>query len=132
MANLYKNVKLDLSTTNLTNIITTPTGSTIIIKSILVSEDSGSTPNITITLVESSNIFSIFKSKALSANQTLELLDKPLVIQAGEILKAQASAANQLHLIVSYLEITWSNWLEYQQKMLMLLGVWYQRILQMP
>ena len=59
-----------------------------------------------ITLVESSNIFSIFKSKALSANQTLELLDKPLVIQAGEILKAQASAANQLHLIVSYLEIT--------------------------
>ena len=132
MANLYKNVKLDLSTTNLTNIITTPTGSTIIIKSILVSEDSGSTPNITITLVESSNIFSIFKSKALSANQTLELLDKPLVIQAGEILKAQASAANQLHVIVSYLEITWSNWLEYQQKMLMMLGVWYHRILQMP
>ena len=132
MANLYKNVKLDLSTTNLTNIITTPTGSTIIIKSILVSEDSGSTPNITITLVESSNIFSIFKSKALSANQTLELLDKPLVIQAGEILKAQASAANQLHVIVSYLEITLSNWLEYQQKMLMMLGVWYHKILQMP
>jgi len=132
MANLYKNAKLDLSTTNLTNVITAATGSTIIVKSILVSEDSGSTPNITITLVESSNIFSIFKSKALSANQTLELLDKPLVIQAGEILKAQASAANQLHLIVSYLEITWSNWLEYQQKMLMMLGVWYQRISQMP
>jgi len=132
MANLYKNAKLDLSTTNLTNIITAATGSTIIVKSILVSEDSGSTPNITITLVESSNIFSIFKSKALSANQTLELLDKPLVIQAGEILKAQASAANQLHVIVSYLEITWSNWLEYQQKMLMMLGVWYQRISQMP
>ena len=40
------------------------------------------------------------------SQQTLELLDKPLVIQAGEILKAQASAANQLHVIVSYLEIT--------------------------
>ena len=106
MANLYKNAKLDLSTTNLTNVITAATDSTIIVKSILVSEDSGSTPNITITLVESSNIFNIFKSKALSANQTLELLDKPLVIQAGEILKAQASAANQLHVIVSYLEIT--------------------------
>ena len=106
MANIYKNVKLDLSTTNLTNVITAATGSTIIVKSILVSEDSGSTPNITITLVEASNIFSIFKSKALSANQTLELLDKPLVIQTGEILKAQASAANQLHVIVSYLEIT--------------------------
>ena len=105
MANIYKNSKLDFNSTNLTNILTAPTGSTIIVKSILVSEDSGSTPNITITLVESSNVFSVFKSKALSANQTLELLDKPLIIQSGEILKAQASAANQLHIIVSYLEI---------------------------
>ena len=106
MANTFVNKKADLSSTSATTIYTVPSATTAVIKSILVSEDSGSTPNITITLVESSNIFSIFKSKALSANQTLELLDKPLVIQAGEILKAQASAANQLHLIVSYLEIT--------------------------
>jgi hypothetical protein len=36
-----------------------------------------------------------------------------------------------LHIVVSYLEITWLNWLEYQQKMLMMLGVWYHKILQM-
>ena len=106
MANTYKNVKADLTSTGLVVLLNVPTGSTCILKSILVSEDTGATPTIDITLVESSNIFSIFKSKALSANQTLELLDKPLVIQAGEILKAQASAANQIHLIVSYLEIT--------------------------
>ena len=106
MANLYKNVKLDLSTTNLTNIITAPTGSTIIIKSILVSEDTGATPTIDITLVESSNIFSLFKNVNLSANQTKELLTQPLVIEAGQELKAQASAGNQLHVVVSYLEIT--------------------------
>ena len=40
MANLYKNAKLDLSTTDLTNIITAATGSTIIVNSILLSEDS--------------------------------------------------------------------------------------------
>ena len=106
MANTFLNAKSDLTTTNLTTVYTVPSATTAIIKSILVSEDTGATPTIDITLVESSNIFSIFKSKALSANQTLELLDKPLVIQAGEILKAQASAANQLHVIVSYLEIT--------------------------
>ena len=106
MANTYKNVKADLTSTGLVVLLNVPTGSTCILKSILVSEDTGATPTIDITLVESSNIFSMFKSKALSANQTLELLDKPLVIQAGEILKAQASAANQLHIIVSYLEIT--------------------------
>ena len=106
MANLYKNVKIDLTSTGLVVLLNVPTESTCILKSILVSENTGATPTIDITLVESSNIFSIFKSKALSANQTLELLDKPLVIQAGEILKAQASAGNQLHVIVSYLEIT--------------------------
>ena len=106
MANNYKNVKTDLSTTNLTSILTVPTGSTCIIKSIIISEDTGSTPSIDITLVESSNIFSLFKSKSLAANETKELLTQPLVIQSGEILKAQASAGNQLHIIVSYLQIT--------------------------
>jgi len=132
MANTYKNVKADLTSTGLVVLLNVPTGSTCIIKSILVSEDTGATPNIDITLVESSNIFSIFKSESLAANQTKELLTQPLVIQAGQELKAQASAANQLHIIVSYLEVTWSNWLEYQQKMLMMLGVWYCKILQMP
>ena len=54
----------------------------------------------------SSNIFSLFKSEGLAANQTKELLTQPLVIQAGQELKAQASAGNQLHIVVSYLEIT--------------------------
>jgi len=106
MANTYKNVKADLISTGLVVLLNVATGSTCIIKSILVSEDTGATPNIDITLVESSNIFSIFKSESLAANQTKELLTQPLVIQAGQELKAQASAANQLHIIVSYLEVT--------------------------
>ena len=106
MANTYNNVKVDLTTTNLTSLLTVASGSTVIIKSILVSEDTGNTPTLTLTLVKNSDIFSLFKDKSFSSKQTLELLDKPLVLEAGEILKAQASAANQLHLIVSYLEIT--------------------------
>ena len=106
MANLYKNVKTDLTSTGLVVLLNVPTESTCILKSILVSENTGATPTIDITLVESSNIFSLFKSVGLAANQTKELLTQPLVIQAGQELKAQASAANQLHIIVSYLEIT--------------------------
>ena len=106
MANLYKNIKADLTSTGLVVLLNVPTGSTCILKSILVSEDTGATPTIDITLVESSNIFSLFKSVSLSANQTKELLTQPLVIQSEEILKAQASAANQIHIVVSYLEIT--------------------------
>ena len=106
MANLYKNIKADLTSNGLVVLLNVPTGSTCIVKSILVSEDTGATPTIDITLVESSNIFSLFKSESLAANQTKELLTQPLVIQEGQELKAQASAANQLHVIVSYLEIT--------------------------
>ena len=106
MANTYKNVKADLTATGLVVLLNVPTGSTCIVKSILVSEVTGATPTIDITLVESGNIFSLFKSESLAANQTKELLTQPLVIQAGQELKAQASAANQLHIVVSYLEIT--------------------------
>ena len=82
MANNYKNAKVDLTTTNLTSVITVASGSTVIVKSILVSEDAGSTPSITLTLVNGSDIFNLFKDKAFSAKQTLELLNQPLVLSA--------------------------------------------------
>ena len=86
---------------------TVPTATTTIIKSILVSEDTGATPTITVTLVNSAAaIFSLFKTKALTANGTLELLTTPLVAEESEIIKVQASAGNQLHVVMSFLEIT--------------------------
>ena len=53
----------------------------------------------------SSNIFSLFKSKTISSNTTTELLTQPLVMEASEALKVQASDANELHVIASVLEI---------------------------
>jgi len=83
-----------------------PSFKTAVVKSILVSEDAGSGANITITLVDSSgNIFSLFKTKAIASNATTELLTQPLVMEESEILKVQASDANELHVIASILEI---------------------------
>ena len=104
MANNYKNAKIDLTNTDLTSVITTANKSTVIIKSMIASEDAGSTPSL--TLVNGSNIFNLYKDKAFTSKQTLELLTQPLVLNSGEILKAQSSAGNQLHIVVSYLEIT--------------------------
>ena len=106
MANNYKNAKIDLTNTDLTSVITTANKSTVIIKSMIASEDAGSTPSLTLTLVNGSNIFNLYKDKAFTSKQTLELLTQPLVLNSGEILKAQSSAGNQLHIVVSYLEIT--------------------------
>ncbi len=106
MANSFINKKADLTSTDLTTLYTVPTARTAVVKSILVSEDAGSGANITITLVDaSSNIFSLFKTKAIAGNATTELLTQPLVMEESEILKVQAGDANELHVIASILEI---------------------------
>ena len=106
MANSFINKKADLTTTDLTTLYTVPSFKTAVVKSILISDDAGSGANITVTLVDaSSNIFSLFKTKAISGNATTELLTQPLIMEESEILKVQASDANELHVVASILEI---------------------------
>ena len=106
MANTFLNAKSDLTTTNLTTVYTVPSATTAIIKSILVSEDSGNADTITVTITDTSDaVFSLFKTKSISANGTTELLSAPLVLQESEILKATAATGNRLHVVVSMLEI---------------------------
>ena len=106
MANSFINKKNELTTADLTTVYTVPSFKTAVVKSILVSDDSGSGTTITVTLVDSSsNIFSLFKSKSVSANTTVELLTQPLVMEASEVLKVQAAYANRLHVVASILEI---------------------------
>ena len=59
-----------------------------------------------VTLTNGSDVFSLFKTKSISANGTVELLSAPMVLQATEILKVTAATANRLHVVASILEIT--------------------------
>ena len=105
MANIYTNIKADLTTNTATTIYTGPAATTTIIKSILVSDDSGNADTITLTLTAGASVFNLFKTKAISANQTVELLSQPLIIQEAEILKATAATADRLHIVISVLQI---------------------------
>ena len=106
MANAFVNKKVDLTSTSATTLYTVPTASTAVIKSILVSEDSGNADTITLTLTDAdAAVFSLFKTKAISANATSELLTAPLVAQESEIVKVTAATANRLHVVLSALEI---------------------------
>ena len=105
MANAFVNKKADLTSTSATTLYTVPSATTAIIKSILVSDDSGSGDTITITITDTSdNVFSVFRTKSISANGTTELLSAPLVLQESEVLKVTAATANRLHVILSALE----------------------------
>ena len=78
-----------------------------LIKSILVSEDSGNADTITVTITDvAAAVFSLYKVKAVAANTTVELLTAPLVVQEDEIIKVTAATANRLHVVASLLEIT--------------------------
>ena len=107
MAHNYKNAKVDLTATTATTLYTCPTATTAIVKSILVSEDSGNADTITVTLTDSASaVFSLFKTKAVSANTTVELLTAPLVVEESEVVKVTAATANRLHVTASFLEVS--------------------------
>ncbi len=106
MANIYRNAKVDFTTTNNTTVYTSPSNSRAIVKSILVSDDSGSGDSINVTLTDASAaVFSLFKTKTIGSNATTELITQPIILQESEILKAQATTAGRLHMVVSLLEI---------------------------
>ena len=106
MANTFKNKKVDLTSTSATTLYTVPTATTAVIKSIIVSEDSGNADTITVTITDTDEaVFSLFKTKAISANATTELLSAPIVAQESEIIKVTAATANRLHVVLSALEI---------------------------
>ena len=106
MANTFVNKKVDLTTTSATTLYTVPSATTAIIKSIIVSEDSGNADTITVTITDTASaVFSLFKTKSISANATTELLTAPLVLEESEILKVTAATANRLHVVLSALEV---------------------------
>ena len=105
MANSFVNKKADLTSTSATTLYTVPDATTAIIKSILVSEDSGNADTIPVTITDTSDaVFSLFKTKSISANGTTELLSAPLILQESEVLKVTAATANRLHVVLSALQ----------------------------
>ena len=106
MANVYKNAKVDFTTTDNTTVYTTPSDSRAIIKNIVVSDDSGNGDSITMTITDANSaIFSLFKTKAIAANATTEMISQPIILLENEILKAQAATADRLHVILSMLQM---------------------------
>ena len=110
MANVFVNKKVDLTSDATTTLYTVPSATTAIIRSILVSDDSGSGSAITITLTNTSSaVFSIVFQRDVPADAAagpVEILTNPLVAEAGEIVKVAAANANRLHVILSAMEVT--------------------------
>ena len=110
MADTFKNSSYDADNTNLNAIYTVPTAApgvtgtpptfptTALVKSILVSSDSANATLVDVkyTDTSASATFVLFNQKSITANNTVELLDQPLVLEEGDILYAYSRTATEM------------------------------------
>jgi len=103
VVNQYKFVGIDNSTSGSA---LSPLGAgvpavneTIVIKSILAT--SAGTPSVTVV----NNSITAIKSKALTANETTELLTQPLIVEGGKTFTVQSSTSDSFDVAISYLNI---------------------------
>ena len=124
MANVYTNYKAVLSNTNLTTLYTVPAQTTAIIKSVRVANvDTSNNCEVSLYLVDTGDTsYTLQLSRDIESKTTQELLAAgnssqvsadssssslaPLIAKESEIIKIQAENANDLHVVLSVLEIS--------------------------
>ena len=118
MADKYKHIGLDMTSTGPTTIYTVPTANpgalppvfptTAVVKSILICNDSANTTEYTIEWTDSSAsaTYKITNDKTITTDTTYEVLLQPLVLEESDLIKITANAANEIHITMSFLETT--------------------------
>ena len=104
----YRNAFIALGDTNLTAVYTCPTNIIGIIKEIIVCNVDGSASadiTLKITDTSASTTFSLASTKAVANDTYLRLDSANIILEEGDILKAQASAGNDLEVSVFVEEI---------------------------
>ena len=108
MANSYKFKGVALATGSETALLTAASDETIIIKSILVTNNTSNTPTLSLDVLDSSasTEYTILKTQTLAANTAVEILSVPLVLEPSDALKATVSSSDSVHFGISYMSIT--------------------------
>tara|TARA_R100000541_G_scaffold19752_1_gene29708 strand:+ start:43 stop:384 length:342 start_codon:yes stop_codon:yes gene_type:complete len=103
MVGRLKNTSVALSSTDLTTIYTCPVKFTAIIREIFLTNVDGSAAvdaTLKYTDTSASATFSLISTKSIAADDYLRIEDAKIILEAGDILKAQAGAANDLEVTV--------------------------------
>lgn len=112
MAETFTNASLKLSSTSATDLYQAPTGNaadrSVVLSCLVANVDGASGAEITITLTDSSNaVLSTLASGVLvPPKASLEIVANKVILKQSQKLRATASAANDLELTLSALEIT--------------------------
>lgn len=109
MASTFKNARL-LVTTSYTTGYTCPSATTaIVLQAQVANVDGANSADISLQWLDSSNADAATRlahTISVPADASFGLLDGKLVLEAGDVLQAMASAASDLELTISVLELS--------------------------
>jgi hypothetical protein len=97
----YKSETFDLTTTNVTTVLTCPSDATIIVKSLQASHQAASNVDVDVFLQKSGGSDVEISHAQLNKNFT-NMVSSSLNLEASDVLKVQADTANQITGSVSY------------------------------
>ena len=97
----YKSAVFDLTDTNLTTVLTISTSAVAIVKTVQAVHDTASAVDTDLFLKKSGGSDVIIGHEDLN-KETVNMLKNTLNLEAGDVIKMQASAANQITGVVSY------------------------------
>ena len=112
MAETFNNASVKLTTTSATDIYQAPTGNAadraIVLSCLVANVDGASNAQITITVTDSSNtvLSTLASTITVPADASLEVIANKLILKQSQKVRATASAANDLEVTLSALEIT--------------------------
>jgi hypothetical protein len=112
MAETFNNASVKLTTTNATDLYQAPTGAAtdraIVLSCLVANVDGSSNAGITITLTDGSDavLSTLASTVSVPADASLEIVANKVIMKQSQKLRATASAANDLEVTVSALEIT--------------------------
>ncbi len=97
----YKSAAFDLTDTNLTTVLTISTSAVAIVKTVQTSHESASNVDVDLYLKKSGGS-DVEVGHAQLNKQTINMVVNTLNLEAGDVIKMQASAANEITGVVSY------------------------------
>ena len=112
MAETFNNASVKLTTTNATDLYQAPTGAAtdraIVLSCLVANVDGTNAAGITITLTDGSDAVqsTLASTVSVPADASLEIVANKVIMKQSQKLRATATAANDLEITVSALEIT--------------------------
>ena len=97
----YKSDTYDLTTTNITTVLTCPADGTILVKSLQASHQSASNVDVDVYLQKSGGSNVEISHAQLNKSFT-NMVSETLAMEASDVLKIQADTANEITGVVSY------------------------------